>query len=73
MQARLFNPREAVDAGFLDRVCPPDDVIAEAVAEARRLATLHLPSYARTKQRARGALAERVLDGLDDDIRGLMA
>ena len=73
MQARLFNPCEAVDAGFLDRVCPPDDVIAEAVAEARRLAALHLPSYACTKQRARGALADRILNGLDSDIRGLMA
>lgn len=73
IQARLYSPDEAVDVGFLDRACPADAVLDEAVAAARQLATLHLPSYARTKQRARGALAERILGGLDDDIARLMA
>ena len=73
IQTHLFTPREAVDTGFLDCVCPPDDVVAEAVAAARRLAALNPLPYTRTKQRARGALADRILNGLDNDISGVMA
>ena len=61
-----------MNTGFLDCVCPPDDVIAEAGAAARRLTALNPPPYTRTKQRARGALADRILNSLDD-IRGVMA
>jgi len=48
--ARLYNPTEAVDIGFLDQVVEPGDVIAAAVEDAARLAQLSrgaLPSPAR--------------------------
>ncbi len=73
IQARLYSPAEAVDVGFLDRVCTADTLLDEALGEARRLATLDLPSYGRTKGRARNALAEQIRSGLDEDIARLMA
>ena len=37
-QAEIYAPREAVDAGYLDRVVPPAEVQAAAVARAQALA-----------------------------------
>ena len=73
IQARLYNPTDAVDVGFLDRVCSADTLLEEALTEARQLAKLDLPSYARTKERARGALAEQVRLDLEEDLAQLMA
>ncbi len=73
IQARLYNPTDAVDVGFLDRVCSADTLLEEALTEARQLAKLDLPSYARTKERARGALAEQVRRDLEEDLAQLMA
>lgn len=36
----LFSPEEAVTVGFLDKVAAPDQVLAEAIAEAERLKAL---------------------------------
>ena len=73
IQARLYSPTEAVDVGFLDRVCAAETLLDAALSEARHLAALDLPSYSRTKGRARGALAEQIRNGLDEDIARLMA
>ena len=72
IQARLYSPTDAVDVGFLDRVCSAETLMDEALGEARQLAELDLPSYGRTKQRARGELAEGILNNLDTDISRLM-
>lgn len=44
--ARLYDPRGAVDAGFLDVAVEPDRVHDEALAEAERLAALPRFAYA---------------------------
>ena len=59
--------------GFLDRVCSAATLFDEALTEAHLLAELDLPSYGRTKTRARGDLAKQVRMGLDEDLAGLMA
>lgn len=46
--ARITNPADAVDVGFLDRIVPPSDVIDVAVAEAAELAGLDRGAYRRT-------------------------
>jgi enoyl-CoA hydratase len=46
--ARLTEPAEAVDVGFLDRVVPPDQVIDAAVEEAAALSALDRGAYGRT-------------------------
>ena len=72
IQARLYNPTDAVDVGFLDRVCSADTLLDEALAEAHQLSKLDLPSYGRTKERARRALAEQVRVGLEEDLARLI-
>lgn len=66
--AEVFDPAGAVAAGYLDRVVPAANVVAEAVAEARRLGALSSTAYARTKQAMRGPLAARVREGAAADL-----
>jgi enoyl-CoA hydratase len=72
VQAEIFGPDAAVGAGYLDRVVPADACEATAVQEARRLGQLPGSAYAHTKRALRGALVERVLAGLDDDMAAVV-
>lgn len=58
--ARLYDGKGAVDAGFLDRVVPPDDVIDTAVADATTLAELDPSAYAATVAALRGPTLTRM-------------
>ena len=69
--ARMFSPDQARDAGYLDRTCAPDRVVAEAIAEATRLADLRRPAVGDTKLRLRAATIASIEATLDEDIRGL--
>lgn len=64
LTARLTGGQDAVDVGFLDRVVPAGDVVADAVAEARALTSLDRPSYIEMVRRYRGA----VLDEMEVEI-----
>jgi len=70
-QARIFDPEEACDAGFLDLLVPPDELLDTALAHARRLAALPDPAFARTKLRERGATVDRIRATLAEDIASL--
>ena len=61
---QVYDPAGAAEVGYLDRVVPEDQVIAEAMAEARRLGELRTGAYARTKANARHAMIE----AQDEDI-----
>jgi enoyl-CoA hydratase len=65
------SPSEAVDAGFLDRVEPADDVLDEAEAVARRLAHLRTKAVGGTKDRLRGPVVARMLEDMDADLDGI--
>lgn len=67
LQARVYDPVTAIDAGFLDRVCVTS-LGDEALAEARRLAELSPEAHRETKRRARGELVERIRSTLSADI-----
>jgi enoyl-CoA hydratase len=69
VQAEIFDPAGAIEAGFVDRV--EADPLAAAMAEARRLAGLPGGAYGSTKRALRQPLVERVLAGLDRDLAGL--
>lgn len=56
LTARLTDGRGAVDAGFLDTVVAPDDVVDAAVDEARRLLALDRASYVEMVRRHRGSV-----------------
>lgn len=72
-QGRVYDPAGAVAAGYLDRTVPPDDVVSEAVTEARRLAELRTAAVAGTKRRLRAATLQRCRATLEDDIAELTA
>jgi enoyl-CoA hydratase len=63
-----YDPASAVAAGYLDRVVPADQVVGEAVAEARRLGELRTGAVARTKANARQAMIDEVAAGIDADM-----
>jgi enoyl-CoA hydratase len=72
IQARLYDPAGAVDAGFLDRACPADTLVEETLKEADQLAKLRPEVYRDAKIRNRGAVADEVLDTLHDDLKRLL-
>jgi len=71
MAARIYDPQGAVEAGYLDRIVASDSVVAEAVADARRLGELRTGAYVRTKQLVRGRTVDHILATLDADIASL--
>ncbi|MEE9279449.1 MAG: crotonase/enoyl-CoA hydratase family protein [Myxococcota bacterium] len=64
IQAVLYDPAGAVDAGFLDTVVAPDELAKAAREEATRLAALDANAYAGTKLALRAAQIERIRSSL---------
>lgn len=73
LPGRKVGPVEAVEAGYADELVPADQVLPRAQEVAAALAALPARAYAGTKRRLRGATADAVLAGLDDDIAALTA
>ena len=71
LPGRMIGPEEAVEVGFADAVTTTD-VIEQATARAVELAALPQRTYAETKRRLRGETARAALDGVEQDIRGLL-
>jgi enoyl-CoA hydratase len=69
IQAEIYGPDGAVDAGYLDRVVPGERLAEEARAEAERLAALPRGAFSETKQRVRGASVERIRRSLAEDMK----
>jgi enoyl-CoA hydratase len=64
----MFEPDEAVVAGFLDRVIPANEVepaLKEVVAGLRNL---HMPSHALAKQRLRHAAMAAMREAIDREL-----
>ncbi len=70
VQAEIYSPEAAVDAGFLDRVAAPGDLFAGALEEAQRLAQLPRAAFARTRGTVRGEMLERIEATLVEDLAG---
>ena len=64
ISAEMFTPAAAVDAGFLDRVVAPEQLLSAAMEVAQRLKKLNMGAHKGTKVKARKAL----LDALDAAI-----
>jgi enoyl-CoA hydratase len=65
--AEVFDPGEAVAAGFLDRLVEPGRVVAEARARAEMLTLLDRSAHASTKLRTRHASLESLRRAIDAD------
>lgn len=66
VQAHLYQPDDAVPAGFLDRVLPMDQVFDQAFAEAVRLTELAGDAYAGNKRNIRAAHIAAIEASLGD-------
>jgi enoyl-CoA hydratase len=68
VEAEIYDPRGAVDAGFLDRVVAPDAVVEVARSRARALAEgLHPGAHRDTKLAMRAEVLERLRASIADD------
>lgn len=70
-QGEIYDPVGAVEAGYLDRHLPAEQVLDAALVEARRLSTLRRGAVAATKSNLRSATLRRMRGGLTDDIATL--
>ncbi len=68
LQAQIYTPEGAVDAGFLDRVVMAQALEKEALAAAKKLAALPTEPYGLTKQRLRETVIRYVRDTLALDM-----
>lgn len=66
--ARIYTPREAVDAGYLDEVVPEAGLFDAAKAKAAALAALKDPAYVVTKRLAGKATMRLIRDTLEEDM-----
>ncbi|WP_191833489.1 crotonase/enoyl-CoA hydratase family protein [Pseudomonas fluorescens] len=64
INAEMFDPVGAVDAGFLDKAVPVEQLQETALAAARQLKKINMNAHKHTKLKVRKAL----LDALDDAI-----
>jgi enoyl-CoA hydratase len=70
VQAEIYDPAGAVDAGFLDRTTEPDRVLDAAIAETERLAKLPRAAYLRTRASVLAATLEEIEAKLEADMAG---
>ena len=67
ISAEIYSPAGAVEAGFLDRVVPEDELIAAARDKATALAGLNMRAHAATKLRARDKALQAVREAIEAD------
>ena len=67
INAEMFEPREAVKAGFLDAVVAPDELMPAARAMAEQLKKLNMTAHANTKVKARKAFLETLDWAIEED------
>ncbi|GAC1605425.1 MAG: crotonase/enoyl-CoA hydratase family protein [Acidimicrobiales bacterium] len=67
VEARVYGPGEARDAGYFDLVVPPGDVLSTAIAEAGRLGALDPTAYAGNAEKLRGPGVARLREALARD------
>jgi enoyl-CoA hydratase len=65
---RVYDPEDAVDVGFLDRIVPPEHCFADAVTAAKKLADLSTGALSETKRITRQPMVEMIIDTLDEDL-----
>jgi enoyl-CoA hydratase len=69
--AELYQPDSAIEAGFLDRVCEPADILDAVRGIARDLAGLDLDAHKATKLRVRTAALAGIHDAIAADYAAL--
>ncbi|MDP6374352.1 MAG: crotonase/enoyl-CoA hydratase family protein [Pseudomonadales bacterium] len=60
IQSQLYNPEEALDAGYLDELTPPDQLLERAIAIAAQLGEFSSEAYATNKLAIRGPYIDAI-------------
>lgn len=68
MTGEMFEPAEAVTAGFFDRLVPAADLERTALETAEALTKINMASHAAVKMRARGETIALIRRVIDEDI-----
>jgi enoyl-CoA hydratase len=72
LMAKIYEPETARQAGYLDAIVEPDQVLVRAKQEAERLGALARSAFRATKTRLRGASIAHIRASMEDDMRDLM-
>lgn len=67
INAEMFSPEQAVEAGFLDKVVPADQLEEQTLAMAKFLTTLNMTAHRNTKLKSRKALLELLDASIEQD------
>ena len=67
INGEMFDPKSAVDAGFLDKVVSAEELQAAALAAARQLKKINMLAHKNTKLKVRNALLELLDDAIIKD------
>lgn len=71
INAEMFNPRDAVDAGFLDKVVAAEQLQEAALEAARHLKKLNMTAHRNTKLKVRKQLLETLDRAIEQDKQHL--
>src|SRR5690606_21425459 len=67
INAEMFDPADAVDAGFLDKIVPAEQLEAATMAMAQQLTKLNMTAHRNTKLKTRKALLELLDQSIEID------
>lgn len=68
INAEVYTPSAAVDAGFLDQVVAEENLQKEAMQVAAKLAMLNMPAHHGTKLRVREPLLNAMADAIEKEF-----
>jgi len=71
--SEIYNPQDAVTAGFLDAIVPADQLLPAAVKTASLFYKLHLGAHAATKLKVRQPYLEELTAAIALDKAGVIA
>jgi enoyl-CoA hydratase len=66
--AAMYTPSEAVDAGFLDRVVPPEELRDASLQAAETLAGLNAAAHTATKLRVRAGALTAIRAAIESEL-----
>lgn len=70
INGEMFDPKSAVDAGFLDKVVSAEELQGAALAAARQLKKINMLAHKNTKLKVRKALLEALDNAIIQDQAG---
>ncbi|XLX38468.1 crotonase/enoyl-CoA hydratase family protein [Ectopseudomonas mendocina] len=72
INGEMFDPTGAVDAGFLDKIVPAEQLLATAQAVAQQMKKINMTAHKNTKLKVRKALLETLDAAIEMDKQHLL-